>query len=113
MELTYHRKGDYLFPNTDNQRGDSGNREIRDASEDISEGTSEELVSEYDADRETGESSGTDREGSAGENGSTDERAAGTLSGSGEGERSDGMDSPYEQPDTMAEESILTELVYS
>ena len=84
----------------DRRGGRSDNREIRDASEDISEGTSEELVSEYDADRETGESSGTDREGSAGENGSTDERAAGTLSGSGEGERSDGMDSPYEQPDS-------------
>ena len=27
-------------------------------------------------------------------------RQAGTLSGSGEGERSDGMDSPYEQPDS-------------
>ena len=94
------QKGRLSVSESDNQRGDSGNREIRDASEDISEGTSEELVSEYDADRETGESSGTDREGSAGENGSTDERAAGTLSGSGEGERSDGMDSPYEQPDS-------------
>ena len=94
------QKGRLSVSEPDNQRGDSGNREIRDASEDISEGTSEELVSEYDADRETGESSGTDQEGSAGENGSTDERAAGTLSGSGEGERSDGMDSPYEQPDS-------------
>ena len=94
------QKGRLSVSEPDNQRGDSGNREIRDASEDISEGTSEELVSEYEADRETGESSGTDREGSAGENGSTDERAAGTLSGSGEGERSDGMDSPYEQPDS-------------
>ena len=94
------QKGRLSVSEPDNQRGDSGNREIRDASEDISEGTSEELVSEYDADRETGESSGTDREGSAGENGSTDERAAGTLSGSGEGERSDGMDCPYEQPDS-------------
>ena len=94
------QKGRLSVSEPDNQRGDSGNREIRDASEDISEGTSEELVSEYDADRETGESSGTDREGSAGENGSTDEMAAGTLSGSGEGERSDGMDSPYEQPDS-------------
>ncbi len=94
------QKGRLSVSEPDNQRGDSGNREIRDASEDISEGTSEELVSEYDADWETGESSGTDREGSAGENGSTDERAAGTLSGSGEGERSDGMDSPYEQPDS-------------
>ena len=94
------QKGRLSVSEPDNQRGDSGNREIRDASEDISEGTPEELVSEYDADRETGESSGTDREGSAGENGSTDERAAGTLSGSGEGERSDGMDSPYEQPDS-------------
>ena len=94
------QKGRLSVSEPDNQRGDSGNREIRDASEDISEGTSEELVSEYDADRETGESSGTDREGSAGENGSTDERAAGTLYGSGEGERSDGMDSPYEQPDS-------------
>ena len=93
------QKGRLSVSEPDNQRGDSGNREIRDASEDISEGTSEELVSEYDADRETGESSGADREGSAGENGSTDERATGTLSGSGEGERSDGMDSPYEQPD--------------
>ena len=94
------QKGRLSVSEPDNQRGDSGNREIRDASEDISEGTLEELVSEYDADRETGESSGADREGSAGANGSSDERASGTLSGSGEGEQSDGMDSPYEQPDS-------------
>ena len=94
------QKGRLSVSEPDNQRGDSGNREIRDASEDISEGTPEELVSEYDADRETGESSGADREGSAGANGSSDERASGTLSGSGEGEQSDGMDSPYEQPDS-------------
>lgn len=94
------QKGRLSVSEPDNQRGDSGNREIRDASEDISEGTPEELVSEYDADRETGESSGADREGSEGANGSSDERASGTLSGSGEGEQSDGMDSPYEQPDS-------------
>ena len=40
MELSYHQEGRLSVSEPDNQRGDSGNREIRDASEDISEGTS-------------------------------------------------------------------------
>lgn len=81
------------------QRG-SNDREIRDVAEDISEGTSEELVSEHDAVGETGQSSGTDRESGAGENGNPDEWAAYNISGSGQGERSDEVDGAYEQSDS-------------
>ena len=76
----------------------SDDREIRDASEDISEGTQEELVSEHVVDRETGQPSVGDRESSSGEIGSLDGRTSPEISGSGQSERSDGMDSPHEQP---------------
>ena len=81
------------------ERGERNNREVRDAAEDVSEGTQEELVSEHDVVRETGEPSGADRESGAGENGSPDGWAAYGISGSRQGDRSDEVDGAHEQPD--------------
>ncbi len=77
----------------------SDDREVRDASPDISEGEPERMVSEHDAVGETGQTSAGDRESSHGEDGSPDERAAAEISGTGQGERSDGVDSAYEWAD--------------
>ena len=81
------------------ERGERNNREVRDAAEDVSEGTQEELVSEHDVVRETGEPSGADRESGTGENGSPDGWAAYGISGSRQGDRSDEVDGAHEQPD--------------
>lgn len=86
-------------PEPDHTGGAGGNREIRDASEDISEGEQKELVSEYDADREAGQPSDGDRESGAGEDGSPDGWAAYDISGTGQRRGSDEVDSPHEQPD--------------
>ena len=86
-------------PEPDHTGGTGGDREIRDASEDISEGEQKELVSEHVADRETGQPSDGDRESGTGEDGSPDGWAAYDLSGTGQRSRSDEVDSPYEQPD--------------
>lgn len=78
----------------------SDNREIRDASEDVSERTQEELVSEHENDRETEPSFAGNREGSRGTDRNPDERAAGEISGTGQGDGSDGVGGSYEQPDS-------------
>ena len=87
-------------PEPDHTGGAGDNREIRDASEDISEGEQEELVSEHDADRETEQPSAGDRESSRGENGDSDDRVTGEIPGSGQEDRPDGMDSTHEQSDS-------------
>ncbi len=87
-------------PEPDHTGRTDDNREIRDASEDISEGEQEELVSEHDADRETEQPSVGDRESSRGENGDSDGRVTGEIPGSGQEDRSDGMDSTHEQSDS-------------
>ena len=75
-------------------------REIRDASEDISEGEQEELVSEHDADREAGQPS-AGRGGSGREtDGSADEGIDGEIPGTGQSEEPDGVGSAYEQSDS-------------
>ena len=84
---------------SDRRRGRSDDREIRDAAEDISEGTQEQPLSEPVPDREAEPSSGTDRESSTGENGQPDGEIAGEESGTGQGSRSDGMDSTHERTD--------------
>ena len=83
----------------DRRGGRSDNREIRDASEDIPEGTQEQPVSEPVADWETEPSSGGDRENSTEEIGSTDGETVGEESGTVERGEPDGVDSPYEQSD--------------
>ena len=84
---------------SDRRRGRSDDREIRDAAEDISERTQEQSLSEPVPDREAEQPSGTDRESSTGENGLPDGETAGEESGTGQGSRSDGMDSTHERTD--------------
>ena len=66
---------------SDRRRGRSDDREIRDAAEDISEGTQEQPLSEPVPDREAEQPSGTDRESSTGENGQPDGEITGEESG--------------------------------
>ena len=84
---------------SDRRRGRSDDREIRDAAEDISERTQEQSLSEPVPDWEAEPSSGADRESSTGENGLPDGEIAGEESGTGQGSRSDGMDSTHERTD--------------
>lgn len=94
-------QGRLPVPEPDDREGTgSDNWEIRDAAEDVSERTQEELVSEHENDRETEPSPAGDREGSQGTDGSPDERAAGEISGTGQGDGSDGVGGSYEQPDS-------------
>ena len=80
--------------------GDRGtDREIRNAAEDISEGTQEHPVSEPVTDWETEQPSGRDRENSTEEIGSTDSETVGEESGTIERGEPDGVDSTYEQSD--------------
>ena len=80
--------------------GDRGtDREIRNAAEDISEGTQEQPVSEPVTDWETEQPSGGDRENSTEEIGSTDGETVGEESGTVERGEPDGVDSTYEQSD--------------
>ena len=83
----------------DRRGGRSDNREIRDASEDIPEGTQEQPVSEPVPDRKAEQPSGRDREGSTGEDGQPDGETAEEPSGTGQGSRPDGLDSTYERTD--------------
>ena len=84
---------------SDRRRGRSDDREIWDAAEDISERTQEQPLSEPVPDREAEQPSGTDRESSTGENGQPDGEITGEESGTGQGSRSDGMDSTHERTD--------------
>ena len=80
--------------------GDRGtDREIRNAAEDISEGTQEQPVSEPITDWETEQPSGRNRENSTEEIGSTDSETVGEESGTIERGEPDGVDSTYEQSD--------------
>ena len=80
--------------------GDRGtDREIRNAAEDVSEGTQEQHVSEPVTDWETEQPSGRDRENSTEEIGSTDSETVGEESGTIERGEPDGVDSTYEQSD--------------
>ena len=80
--------------------GDRGtDREMRNAAEDISEGTQEQPVSEPVTDWETEQPSGRDRENSTEEIGSTDSETVGEESGTIERGEPDGVDSTYEQSD--------------
>ncbi|MBH7546412.1 DNA methylase [Clostridioides difficile] len=83
----------------DRRGGRSDNREIRDASENIPEGTQEQPVSEPVPDRKAEQPSGRDREGSTGEDGQPDGEIAEEPSGTGQGSRPDGLDSTYERTD--------------
>ena len=84
---------------SDRRGGRSDDREIRDASEEIPEGTQEQPVSEPVPDRKAEQPSGRDREGSTGEDGQPDGETAEEPSGTGQGSRPDGLDSTYERTD--------------
>ena len=84
---------------SDRRRGRSDDREIWDAAEDISERTQEQPLSEPVPDRKAEQPSGRDREGSTGEDGQPDGEITGEESGTGQGSRSDGMDSTHERTD--------------
>lgn len=83
----------------DRRGGRSDDRKIRDASENLPEGTQEQPVSEPVPDREAEQPSGRDREGSTGEDGQPDGETAEEPSGTGQGSRPDGLDSTYERTD--------------
>ena len=92
-------QGGLPVPEPDRRRGRSDDREIRDASEDIPEGTQEQPVSEPVPDRKAEQPSGRNREGSTGEDGQPDGEIAEEPSGTGQGSRPDGLDSTYERTD--------------
>lgn len=81
----------------DNRKRTSEHREVWNASEDIPEGKPEKLVSEHVTDRKIRETSDGNRENSTGENGSADEWASYSISGSGQGGRSDEVGGTHEQ----------------
>lgn len=83
----------------DRRGGRSDDREIRDASEEIPEGTQEQPVSEPVPDRKAEQPSGRNREASTGEDGQPDGEIAEEPSGTGQGSRPDGLDSTYERTD--------------
>ena len=84
----------------DTSGGTAGHREIRDAAEDIPERIQEEPVPEPADEREAGQPPAGDRAGSAESDGEHDGKAAYEVSGSRQRDRSDGVDSTHEQPDT-------------
>lgn len=84
---------------SDRRGGRSDDREIRDASEEIPEGTQEQPLSEPVPDRKAEQPSGRNREGSTGEDGQPDGEIAEEPSGTGQGSRPDGLDSTYERTD--------------
>lgn len=92
-------QGGLPVPEPDHRERGSDDREIRDAAQDIPEGTPEELVSEYDADREAEQAPDGDRESGAGEGGNTDGWASYDLSGTGQGSRPDEVDGAHEYAD--------------
>ena len=92
-------QGGLPVPEPDRRGGRSDNREIRDASEEIPEGTQEQPVSEPVPDRKAEQPSGRNREGSTGEDGQPDGEIAEEPSGTGQGSRPDGLDSTYERTD--------------
>ena len=92
-------EGGLSVPESDD-RGQPGDlREVRNASEELSEGEQEELVSEHDADREAGEPSERDRRDSERETGADDfaDGESGGRDGENESGGPDDLGSPDEQ----------------
>ena len=73
--------------------------EVRDAAQDLSEGKQEELVSEYADERQTESASGADRRAGGEPDGRTDREPEREVSGSEQGNRTDGMGGTSEQSD--------------
>ena len=73
--------------------------EVRDAAQDLSEREQEELVSEYADERQTESASGADRRAGGEPDGGTDREPEREVSGSEQGNRTDGMGGTPEQSD--------------
>jgi len=73
--------------------------EVRDAAQDLSEGKQEELVSEYADERQAESASGADRRAGGEPDGRTDREPEREVSGSEQGNRTDGMGGTSEQSD--------------
>ena len=73
--------------------------EVRDAAQDLSEGKQEELVSEYADERQAESASGADRRAGGESDGRTDRELEREVSGSEQGNRTDGMGGTSEQSD--------------
>ena len=73
--------------------------EVRDAAQGLSEGEQEELVSEYADERQTESASGADRRAGGEPDGGTDREPEREVSGSEQGNRTDGMGGTPEQSD--------------
>ena len=85
----------------------SDDREIRDAAENISEGTQEQPLPESFSDREAESASYGDRESGSGEIGEPDGEIVEEQTGTGQGSRSDGMDSTHERTDSNSRREHL------
>ena len=72
---------------------------VRDAAQDLSEGKQEELVSEYADERQAESASGADRRAGGEPDGRTDREPEREVSGSEQGNRTDGMGGTSEQSD--------------
>ena len=94
-----HEEGRLPVPEPDDRRGAGGDREVRNAAQDIPEGEQEELVSEHAADREAGEASRGDRPDSGRADGADLGRdgTEGRRGREAEGRGPDGMDPAHEQ----------------
>ena len=73
--------------------------EVRDAAQDLSEGEQEKLVSEYADERQAESASGADRRAGREPDGGTDRESEREVSGSEQGNRTDGMGGTPEQSD--------------
>ena len=73
--------------------------EVRNAAQDLSEGKQEELVSEYADERQAESASGADRRAGGEPDGRTDREPEREVSGSEQGNRTDGMGGTSEQSD--------------
>ena len=73
--------------------------EVRDVAQDLSEGKQEELVSEYADERQAESASGADRRAGGEPDGRTDREPERKVSGSEQGNRTDGMGGTSEQSD--------------
>ena len=73
--------------------------EVRDSAQDLSEGKQEELVSEYADERQAESASGADRRAGGEPDGRTDREPEREVSGSEQGNRTDGMGGTSEQSD--------------
>ena len=73
--------------------------EVRDVAQDLSEGKQEELVSEYADERQAEPASGADRRAGGEPDGRTDREPERKVSGSEQGNRTDGMGGTSEQSD--------------